>query len=118
MKYIIDLIDDIREAIHNDGTFLMGVVALEKKLNSEGHNTMAWGKTLTNFTLHEDKKQLSFSTSANEPLTIEKFLQESKLFSNEAMMYEVVIDIEGNPNDIVGFSDNKNQRTYMLLIEE
>lgn len=118
MKYVIDLIDDIREAINNDGTFLMGVVALEKELTNTGNSTMAWGKTLTNFTLDDEKRELSFSTSANDRLSIEKFLEASKLFSNEAMMYEVKIDVEGSSKELVGFSDNKNQKTYMLLIEE
>lgn len=118
MKYVIDLIDDIREAIHNDGTFLMGVIALEKELDSEGNSIMAWAKALSTFELCEDKKQLSFSTSANERLTIAKFLEESKLFSNEAMMYEVIIDVEGTPKELIGFSENLNQKTYMLLIEE
>jgi len=117
MKYVIDLIDDIRESIENEGEFVMGVVALEKELNADGYNTMAWAKALAEVKLFDDKKEFHCITG-EKPLRIEDFLEATQNLSNEAMMYEVYVVVNNKKSELIGFSENQEQKSYMLLIEE
>jgi len=117
MKYIIDLIDDIREAINNDGNFLVGVIALEKELDENGNNIMAWAKAASDIKLLNESKQLLISLGKT-PLNVKTILDELNSYSNEAMMYEVVVSSEGSKKEVIGFSENVEQKTYLILIEE
>lgn len=117
MKYVIDIIDDIREAIHNEGDFRMGVIALEKELDADGNSTMAWAKAVEKIELSQESKELIISLG-DTPLHVQTFLDSAKSYSNEAMMYEAVVLFEGSKKELVGFSENISQKGYFLLIEE
>ena len=122
MKYVIDLVDDIRESINNEDDFLMGVIALEKDLDKNENNTIAWGKAINSVKLVPETKRLEIYVGNETPLQSDTFINAMKELSNEAMMYEVFVSTIKQPEEatqaLLGFSEDLESKKYMLLIEE
>ena len=118
MKVIIDLIEDIREAIDNDASFTLTGMALQA--NEEGEHVPIWQSNIINYRLDDETKKLFLFLGKEDPVSIGTLLEEFKSYSNEAMMYEVnVTYTEGDQRvdkSLIGFGEVVPEQRYLLFM--
>jgi len=120
MKYIIDLIEDVREQINNDEAYVVTAGLLKSDVNDSSKLIYA-GEALLNISHIDDiKKQLIFEIDGSgSKITIEALIPSLLILDMDAMMYELRMDVNEQYKDmeIVGFGKNDEQKRYILFIK-
>ncbi len=120
MKFIIDLIEDVREQIGNQEAYVLTAGLLKKNPENPEKLIYAGEATLNMFDLDEIRKQLIFKIDGSDTKIIVGELIPPLLISDiDKMMYELRIDVnvEFNDMEIVGFGKNDEEKKYILFIK-
>jgi len=120
MKVIIDLIDDVREAINNESDFSLSVMGLKE--NEKGEFIPSWQADINQYKLDKEVKKLYLFLGKENALTVGPFLSELNALSNEEMMYEVCVAyMKENCRvdaSLMGFGESFPEKKYHLFIQE
>ena len=120
MKVIIDLIEDVREAIKNSQGFTLGTMGLQEQ--SSGEFLPSWQSHLSKMQVDEKEKKLFFFLGKEANLELETCLEHLNRLSNEEMMYEVCVSYSHENNrvnsEILGFGESLEDKRYLLFIED
>ena len=115
MKYIIDMIDDIRENIQNSQNYTL--LAMLLKEDEEKNFQNAGQKVITSIHLDHETKELQLGFLDGGASTKE-LLESVNSLDMKAMMYEVVVKIsdEHPLMPVVGFGENNEERAYTFFV--
>ncbi|MCX6076660.1 MAG: hypothetical protein NTW78_07200 [Campylobacterales bacterium] len=115
MKYIIDMIDDIRENIQNAEDYALLVMLIKEE--SDGNLQNAGEKAITSFYVDHNTKQLQLGFS-DEKVTTKALLKCVNSLEMQAMMYEVVVKILDKHllMPVIGFGENHEQKQYTFFV--
>ena len=120
MKYIIDLIEDVREQIGNHEEYVVTAGLLKADTNDSSKLIYAGEAPLHLAMLDDEKKQLLFKIDASDKkVTIGALIPPLLILDMDAMMYELKMDVnEQYKNmEIVSFGKNDEQKRYILFIK-
>jgi hypothetical protein len=115
MKYIIDIIDDIRENIQNAEDYTL--LAMLLKEDSSGNLQNAGEKVITSFYIDHNTKQLQLGF-LDEKITTKELLECMNSLEMQAMMYEVMVKVsDAHPlMHVIGFGENHEQKQYTFFV--
>jgi len=120
LKYIIDLIEDVREQIGNHEEYVVTAGLLKVDENDSSKLIYAGEAPLNLAILDDDSKQLGFKIeSSNKRVTIGALIPPLLILDMDAMIYELKMDVNEQYQDmeIVGFGKNDEQKKYILFIK-
>ncbi len=120
MKFIIDLIEDIREQINNAEAYTLTAGLLKEDPNDINKLIYAGEAPLN--TWHKDKitKQLIFEIDASDTkITIGELIPPLLISDMDSMMFELRMNVNAQYSDmeIVGFGKNDEEKKYILFIK-
>lgn len=117
MKYIIDMIDDIRENIQNSQNYTL--LAMLLKEDEEKNFQNAGQKVITSIEIDDDAKRLILGF-LDADATTKELLESVNSLDMKAMMYEVVVKIsdEHPLMSVIGFGENNEERAYTFFVME
>lgn len=115
MKYIIDMIEDIRENIQNSEDYKLLAILL--KVDEQNNPQNAGEKPITSFYLDHDAKQLHLGF-LDENATTKELLDCVNSLDMDSMMYEVMLKIsdEHPLMNVIGFGENHEQKEYVFFV--
>ncbi|MBE0498467.1 MAG: hypothetical protein IBX43_04415 [Campylobacterales bacterium] len=120
MKVIIDLIEDIREAIENETSF--SLVAMALKEHDSGELIPSWESPICSMKIDEETKRLFLFLGKGEALGIESFLESVDTLPNKTMMHEVLLSYSKEAkridSSLIGFGESFEEKKYFLFILE
>ena len=120
MKFIIDLIEDVREQIGNHEEYVVTAGLLKTDENNSDKLIYA-GEAPLNLSILDDKnKQLNFNIDGSGlRVTIGALIPPLLILDMDAMMYELRMDVnvEHSNMEIVGFGKNDEEKKYILFIK-
>jgi len=117
MKFIIDLIEDVREQIGNHEEYVVTAGLLKA---DETKLVYAGEAPLNIASLNDETKQLDFKIDGSDKrVTIGALIPSLLIQDMDAMMYELRMDVnrEYTNMEIVGFGKNDEQKRYILFIK-
>ncbi len=120
MKYIIDLIEDVREQIGNQEDFILTAMLLKENVEDLEKLTYAGEAPLNLFHLDKKGKQLIFKIDGSHSrLTVGELIPPLLILDMDVMMYELRMDVNTQYSDmeIVGFGKNDEEKKYILFIK-
>ena len=120
MKFIIDLIEDVREQIGNHEAYEVTAGLLKADENDSEKLIYAGEAPLNISTLDEESKQLNFKIDGSDKrVTIGSLIPPLLILDMDVMMYELKMDVNAQYKnmDIVGFGKNDEQKRYILFIK-
>ncbi len=120
MKFIIDLIEDIREQIGNHEEYVVTAGLLKADENDSNKLIYAGEAPLNLAVLNDDTKQLNFKIDGSDiRVTIGALIPPLLILDMDAMMYELRMDVNVQYSDmkIVGFGKNDKDKKYILFIK-
>ncbi len=120
MKYIIDLIEDVREQIGNQEDFILTAMLLKENPEDSEKLTYAGEAPLNLFHLDEVGKQLNFKIDGSDMrVTIGALIPPLLILDMDAMMYELRMDVNLQYSDVevIGFGKNDEEKKYILFIK-
>jgi len=120
MKYIIDLIEDVRESIGNSGEFLLSAMLLKENADDVKQLIYAGEASLNTFTIDKEQKRLLFSINSSATrVSIESLIPSLLILDMDAMMYELRMDVNSQYQniEIIGFGKNEEEKKYILFIK-
>jgi hypothetical protein len=120
MKYIIDLIEDVREQIGNQEDFILTAMLLKENPEDPEKLTYAGEAPLNLFHMDEVAKQLIFKIDASESrITVGGLIPPLLILDMDAMMYELKMDVNAQYSDVevVGFGKSIEEKKYILFIK-
>jgi len=120
MKFIIDLIEDVREQIGNHEEYLVTAGLLKEDENDSTKLNYAGEATLNLATLNDESKELNFSIDGSDKrITIGALIPPLLIQDMDVMMYELKMDVNEQYKGlkIVGFGKNDEQKRYILFIK-
>jgi len=120
MKYIIDLIEDVREQIGNHEAYVV-TAGLLKTDKSDSSKLIYAGEAPLNLAiLNDEAKQLNFKIDiSDKSITIGTLIPPLLILDTDVMMYELKMDVSKQYKnmEIVGFGKNDEQKQYILFIK-
>ncbi len=119
MKVIIDLIEDIRESIHNDETFAITAMLLKEDPQDKKKLIYAGEAPVDSFYIDKISKELILTVEKEaEALSIGELVKHLLIMDMEQMMYEVKLAVSEDhpPRELVGFGFNATDAKYALFI--
>ncbi len=120
MKYIIDLIEDIREQIGNHEGYVVTAGLLKADENDDSKLIYAGEAPLNLAVLNIETKQLNFKIDGSDMrVTVGALVPPLLIQDMDAMMYELRMDVNTQYSDmeIVGFGKNDEDKKYILFIK-
>ena len=120
MKYIIDLIEDVREQIGNHEEYVVTAGLLKEDTEDSSKLIYAGEAPLNLAILDDEKKQLLFKIDGSDKrVTIGALIPPLLILDMDAMMYELKMDINEQYKEleIVGFGKNDEEKRYILFIK-
>jgi hypothetical protein len=120
MKYIIDLIEDVREQIGNHEEYVVTAGLLKADENDSSKLIYVGEAPLNLAILNDDVKQLGFKIDGSDKrVTIGALIPALLILDMDTMMYELKMDVnEQYKNmEIVGFGKNDDKKRYILFIK-
>lgn len=119
MRYIIDLVDDIREETTDiDGYMLHTMLLRDDPKNSE--QLISVGEaTIGGFSRENDLKKLTFTIDKEKILYLEDVIKHLLILPIEDMMCElhIAINLEYPSVEVIGFGKNTSEKKYFLFIK-
>ena len=120
MKFIIDLIENVREEIGDHGAYFV-TAGLLKTDENESEKLMYVGEApLNRADINEDKKQLIFKIDGSDTkITLGELIPPLLISDMDRMMYELRMEVNAQYRDmeIVGFGKNEEEKRYILFIK-
>jgi len=120
MKFIIDLIENVREEIGDHGEYFV-TAGLLKTDENESEKLMYVGEApLNRADINEDKKQLIFKIDGSDTkITLGELIPPLLISDMDRMMYELRMEVNAQYRDmeIVGFGKNEEEKRYILFIK-
>lgn len=115
MKYIIDMIDDMRENIQNASDYTL--LAMLLKEDSQQNFQNAGEKIITSLHVDHEAKQLQLGF-LDESATTKDLLELLDSLEMQAMMYEVVVKIsdEYPQMGVIGFGESHKDKEYVFFV--
>ncbi|MGB3962230.1 MAG: hypothetical protein WBK95_08350 [Sulfurimonas sp.] len=115
MKYIIDMIDDIRENIQNSKEYTLLAMFLKEDAQKNFQN--AGEKPITSFFIDHERKELQLGF-LDEGTTTKELLASVDALEMDAMMYEIVVKIsDAHPlMPVIGFGEDHIQKQYTFFV--
>jgi len=120
MKFIIDLIEDIREQINNAEVYTLTAGLLKEDLQDDNKLIYAGEAAINTWHKDEITKQLIFEIDASDTkITIGELIPPLLIFDMDSMMFELKINVNVQYSDmeIVGFGKNDEEKKYILFIK-
>lgn len=120
MKYIIDLIEDVREQIANQEDFVFTAMLLKENPEDTEKLTYAGESPLNLFTIDTAKRQLIFKIDGSRSrITVEGLIPRLLILDMDAMMYElrIGVNVEYHDIEVVGFGKSVEEKKYILFIK-
>ncbi len=120
MKYIIDLIEDVREQIGNQDDFILTAMLLKENMEDSEKLIYAGESPLNLFHLDEAEKQLIFKIYGSQArITVGELIPPLLILDMDAMMYALRMDVnvQYKGMEIVGFGKNDEEKKYILFIK-
>jgi hypothetical protein len=120
MKYIIDLIEDVREQIGNHEEYVVTAGLLKADENDSSKLIYAGEAPLNLAILNDEAKQLDFKIDGSDKrVTIGALIPSLLILDMDAMMYTLKMDVNEQYKDmeIVGFGKNDEEKRYILFIK-
>ncbi len=120
MKYIIDLIEDVREQIGNHEEYVVTAGLLKEDENDSEKLIYAGEAPLNIAMLDNESKQLNFKIDGSDMrMKIGALIPPLLILDMDAMMYELRMNVNVQYSDmeIVGFGKNDEQKRYILFIK-
>jgi len=120
MKFIIDLIEDVREQIGNHEEYVVTAGLLKVDENDSDKLIYAGEAPLNIASLNHETKQLDFKIDGSDlRVTIGELIPPLLIQDMDTMMYELKMDVNAQYKDmeIVGFGKNDEQKRYILFIK-
>ncbi len=119
MKVVIDLIEDIRESIHNNESYKVTAMLLKEAKANSKDLIYAGEATVSSFYVDELSKEFIFKVdNSSEALLIGELVKHLLIMDMKQMMYEVklLVSDEHAPQELVGFGFNATDAKYALFI--
>jgi len=120
MKFIIDLIEDVREQIGNNESYTVAA-GLLKEDKSDSSKLIYSGEAIVNSVDTDNSaKQLIFKLDGSDTkMTIGELIPPLLISDMETMMYELKMDVnvQYQNMEIVGFGKNDEEKRYILFIK-
>ena len=115
MRYIIDMIDDMRENIQNSQEYTLLAMLLKKDDSKNFQNVGE--KAITSLYIDHDARELQLGF-LDENITTKNLLNSVNSLEMQAMMYEVVIKISNEHPlmPVIGFGENHEQKQYIFFV--
>jgi len=120
MKYVIDLIEDVREQIGNHEAYLVTAGLLKQDTNDSTKLIYAGEAPLNSVVLNDEKRQLEFKIDrSDQNVTIGALIPPLLILDMDTMMYTLRMDVNDQYKnmEIVGFGKNDEQKRYILFIK-
>ncbi|HFS85382.1 MAG TPA: hypothetical protein ENK72_02060 [Epsilonproteobacteria bacterium] len=120
MKFIIDLIEDIREEIGNQPDFTIHAILL-KEDPKDGEKLLYGGEAgLNRFSLEDEARKLILKIDGSlEGLTVGDLIKHILILDGSKMMYEVKLNVNYQYNDVevIGLGKSEEEKKYFLFIK-
>ena len=120
MKFIIDLIEDVREQIGNHEEYVVTAALLKADENDSAKLIYAGEAPLNLAVLNDESKQLNFKIDGSDMrVTIGALIPPLLILDMDTMMYELRMDVNVQYSDVevVGFGKNDEEKKYILFIK-
>ena len=120
MKYIIDLIEDVREQIGNQEDFILTAMLLKENPEDSEKLMYAGEAPLNLFNIDTSNKQLIFKMDGSQSrITVGELIPSLLILDMDAMMYELRMDVNVQYSDVevVGFGKAIEEKKYILFIK-
>lgn len=120
MKFIIDLIEDIRTEIGNQPDFTVNAMLFREDGSDPQKLSYGGESALHGFTLDEaDRKLLMEIDSSSDSLTIGELIKHILIYDMDKMMYEVRLNVNRHYHDVevIGFGKSKEEKKYFFFIK-
>jgi len=120
MKVIIDLIEDIREAINNDRSFSLSAMGLKE--NEKGEFVPSWQSDIKQYKIDEKEKRLFLFLGKHDAINVGDFLDILNTLDNKKMMFEVCVSYTRDEKrvdaSLMGFGESFKDKKYLLFLPE
>ncbi|MBU0721134.1 hypothetical protein KJ877_07310 [bacterium] len=115
MKYIIDMMDDIRENIQDSGEYTLLAMLVKEDAHKRFQNVGE--KVITSLHIDHEAKQLQLGFSDGD-VTTQALLACVNSLQMPAMMYEVMIKISNEHPlmPVIGFGENHEDKQYTFFV--
>lgn len=115
MRYIIDMMDDLREGIENSKDYTL--LAMLLKEDNDGNFQNAGEKVITSLHVDYENEQLQLGFE-DENITTKELLECVNALDMKTMMYEVVIKISNEHPlmSVIGFGNTHEQKQYAFFV--
>jgi len=120
MKFIIDLIEDVREQIGNHEEYVVTAALLKADENDSAKLIYAGEAPLNLAILNDECKQLNFKIDGSDKrVSIGALIPPLLILDMDAMMYELRMDVNVQYSDVevIGFGKNVEEKKYILFIK-
>ena len=120
MKFIIDLIEDIRVEIGNHPDFTVNAMLLKEDVSDPQKLIYGGEAALNSFTLDETGRRLMINIdSSSDILTIGELIKHILIYDMDKMMYEVRLNVNRQYNDVevIGFGKSIEEKRYFFFIK-
>jgi len=120
VKFIIDLIEDIREQIGNHEAYVVTAGLLKADERDSTKLIYAGEASLNIASLNEERKQLIFEIDGSDTkITIGELIPSLLISDMDKMMFELRMNVNAQYSDmeIVGFGKNDEDKKYILFIK-
>lgn len=121
MKFIIDLIEDIREEIGDQPDFTVNAMLLKGDVNDPDKLIYGGETAVNSFVLDEDKRKLiiKIDSSYDVVLTIGELIKNILVLDGGKMMFEVRLDVNYQYDDVevIGFGKSVEEKKYFFFIK-
>lgn len=120
MKFIIDLIEDIRVEIGNAPDFTVQAMLLKEDANDPEKLIYGGEAAINSFIPDEENRKLMMKIGgSSELLTIGELIKYILIYDMDKMMYEVKLNVNHQYSDVevIGFGKSMEEKKYFLFIK-
>jgi len=120
MKFIIDIIEDIREQIGNQEAYVITAGLLKEDPEDKDKLIYSGEAKLNSWHIDEIKKQLIFEIDGSDTeITVGELIPPLLISDMDRMMFELKIDVNAQYQnmEVVGFGKNEEEKRYILFIK-
>lgn len=119
MKVVIDLIENLRESIGNDGSYKLTAMLLKEDKEDSAKLIYSGEADITGFQWDEaGQKMILRVENGVAGMAAEDLIKHLLIADTKEMMFELYIDIVGAKvtKEVVGFGVNHEEKKYGLFI--
>ncbi|HEY9129274.1 MAG TPA: hypothetical protein VIN02_05540 [Sulfurovum sp.] len=120
MKFIIDLIEDIREQTSNQPQFKLYAMLLKEDPQDSEKFIYGGEAPINDFFLNNEEKEMRFSLSPHgDAMELGDLIDHLVIYDMDVMMHPVKIAVNHlHPAvDVIGFGKNDEEKKYILFIK-